>query len=190
MWMSKAPGSRRPCARTTASTPLTHETPAIVRYLAESLLLCVDADERGWPGWVVVRTVDQDLAVEGHLTGRSRFPLLPLASRRVDRGLHRPDARPLHVEGDLVGPTEVIADGYIPLAVTLLRFSVLVMIAGAAAAPQLNEVPGGQTARNCSLTVGSGSSVSGDSKSRVLCTNSVPCTIEPSAHVWGTAQKA
>jgi hypothetical protein len=38
--------------------------------------------------------------------------------------------------------------------------------------------------------VGSGSSVSGDSKSRVVNTNSVPCTVEPSAHSCGTAQKA
>src|SRR4029453_19480308 len=35
---------------------------------------------------------------------------------------------------------------------------------------------------NCTLTVGSVSSVSGDSKSRVLLTSSVPSTVEPSAH--------
>src|SRR5919106_58767 len=77
-----------------------------------------------------------------------------------------------------------------PVAVTLLRFSVLVIVAGAVGAAQLNEVPSGQTARNCTRAVGSGSSVSGASKSRVLRTNSVPCTVEPSAHSCGTAQKA
>src|ERR671918_552049 len=77
-----------------------------------------------------------------------------------------------------------------PVAVTLLRFSVLVMVAGADGAAQLNDVPSGQTARYCTLAVGSASSVSGDSKSRVLRTNSVACTVEPSAHSCGTAQKA
>jgi hypothetical protein len=77
-----------------------------------------------------------------------------------------------------------------PVAVTLLRFSVLVIVAGAVGAAQLNEVPSGQTARNCTLAVGSGSSVSGASKSRVLNTSSVPCTVEPSAHKCGTAQNA
>src|SRR5919106_4728249 len=77
-----------------------------------------------------------------------------------------------------------------PVAVTLLRFSVLVMVAGAVGAAQLNEVPSRQTARNCTLAVGSASSVSGASKSRVLRTKSVPCTVEPSAHSCGTAQKA
>lgn len=33
-----------------------------------------------------------------------------------------------------------------PVAVTLLRLSVLVMVAGAVGAAQLNEVPSGQTA--------------------------------------------
>ena len=66
----------------------------------------------------------------------------------------------------------------------------LVIVAGAVGAAQLNERPSGQTARNWTLTVGSGSSVSGDSKSRVLSTSSVPCTVEPSAHSCGTAQKA
>jgi hypothetical protein len=77
-----------------------------------------------------------------------------------------------------------------PVAVTLLRFSVLVMVAGAVGAAQLNDVPSGQTAWNCTRAVGSVSSVSGDSKSRVLSTNSVACTIEPSAHSCGTAQNA
>lgn len=77
-----------------------------------------------------------------------------------------------------------------PAPVTPLRFSVRVMVAGAVGAVQLNEVPSGQTAWNCTLDVGSGSSVSGDSKSRVLSTNSLPCTVEPSAHSWATAQKA
>jgi hypothetical protein len=77
-----------------------------------------------------------------------------------------------------------------PAAVTLLRFSVLVIVAGAVGAAQLNEVPSGQTARNCTLAVGSGSSVSGASKSRVLNTSSVPCTVEPSEHKCGTAQNA
>jgi hypothetical protein len=77
-----------------------------------------------------------------------------------------------------------------PVAVTLLRFLVLVMVAGAVGAAQLNEVPSGQTARNCTRAVGSGSSVSGALKSRVLRTNSVACTIEPSSHSCGTAQKA
>jgi hypothetical protein len=75
------------------------------------------------------------------------------------------------------------------VAVTLLRFSVLVMVAGMMP-PQVNEVPSGQTAWNCTLAVGSVSSVSGASKSRVLSTNSVPYTVEPSAHSCGTAQKA
>ncbi len=66
----------------------------------------------------------------------------------------------------------------------------LVIVAGAAGAAQLNEVPSGQTARNCTLAVGSGSSVSGALKSRVLRTSSVPCTVEPSAHACGTAQNA
>ena len=77
-----------------------------------------------------------------------------------------------------------------PVAVTLLRFSVLVIVAEATGAAQLNEVPSGQTAWNCTLAVGCGSSVWGDSKSRVLKTRSGPCTIEPSAHSCGTAQKA
>src|SRR5918996_6419558 len=64
------------------------------------------------------------------------------------------------------------------------------MVDGATGAAQLNEVPSGQTAKNCTLVVGSGSSVSGDSKSRVGFTNSVPCTMEPSAHWCGTVQKA
>src|SRR5918996_3862555 len=64
------------------------------------------------------------------------------------------------------------------------------MVDGATGAAQLNEVPSGQTAKNCTLVVGSVSSVSGDSKSRVGFTNSVPCTMEPSAHWCGTAQKA
>ena len=77
-----------------------------------------------------------------------------------------------------------------PLAVTLLRFASLVIVAGTVGAPQLNEVPSGQMARNCSLAVGSASSVSGASKSRVVCTSRVPCTTEPSAHVCGGAQNA
>ena len=54
-----------------------------------------------------------------------------------------------------------------PEAVTLFRFSVLVMVAGTNPT-QLNEEPSGQTAWNCTLAVGSASSVSGASKSRVL----------------------
>ncbi len=77
-----------------------------------------------------------------------------------------------------------------PTAVILLSGRTLVMVAGTVGAPQLNEVPSGQTARNWTLTVGSGSSVSGDSKSRVGFTNSVPSATEPSAHSCGTAQKA
>ena len=57
-----------------------------------------------------------------------------------------------------------------------------VIVAGITVPTQLNEVPSGQTARNCTLAVGSASSVSGVSKSRVLRTSSVPCTTEPSAH--------
>jgi hypothetical protein len=76
-----------------------------------------------------------------------------------------------------------------PVAVTLLRFSVLVMVAGRMP-PQLNEMPPGQSAWYCTLTVGSLSSVSGVSKSRVLCTSRVPGTTDPSAHVCGAAQKA
>ena len=56
----------------------------------------------------------------------------------------------------------------VPEAVTLFRFAVLVIVAGTVGAPQLNEEPSGQTARNCTLAVGSASSVSGDSKSRVV----------------------
>jgi hypothetical protein len=77
-----------------------------------------------------------------------------------------------------------------PVAVTRLRFLALVIVAGAVGAAQLNDVPSGQTAWNCTLAVGSGSSLSGDSKSRVLRTNSVACTVEPSSHWCGTAQKA
>jgi hypothetical protein len=64
------------------------------------------------------------------------------------------------------------------------------MVAGAVGAAQLNDVPSGHTARNCTRAVGSGSSVSGALKSRVLLTNSVPWTTEPSAHVKGTSQNA
>src|SRR5680860_1110804 len=78
-----------------------------------------------------------------------------------------------------------------PVAVTLLRFWVLVMVAGTTLRrPQLTWEPSWQGALYCTLAVGSGSSVSGDSKSRVLRTNRVACTIEPSAHSCGTAQKA
>ena len=77
-----------------------------------------------------------------------------------------------------------------PVTETLFRFAVLTIVAAAPGAAQLNEVPSGQTARNCTLAVGSESSVSGASKSRVLRTNSVPSTVEPSAHSCGTAQNA
>jgi hypothetical protein len=50
-----------------------------------------------------------------------------------------------------------------PMAVTLLRSSVLVMTADAVGAAQVNEVPSGQTAWNCTRAVGSGPSVSGAS---------------------------
>src|SRR5262245_27884584 len=69
-----------------------------------------------------------------------------------------------------------------PLAVTLFRSAVLMIVAGTVGAPQVNENPPGQIAWNCSLAVGSGSSVSGASKSRVVCTNSVPGTVVPSPH--------
>ena len=70
-----------------------------------------------------------------------------------------------------------------PNAWTLLRFAVLVIVAGAVGAAQLKEVPSGQNARNCTLAVGSESSLSGALKSRVLRTSSVACTVEQSAHV-------
>ena len=74
-----------------------------------------------------------------------------------------------------MGPAEVVpARSPIRRPLTLLRSSVLVIVAGAVGAAQLNEVPSSQTARNCTLAVGSGSSVSGASKSRVLLTNRVP----------------
>src|SRR5918996_5609419 len=79
-----------------------------VRVLPALLLLCVHADERGRTGRVVVLAVHENVAVEGHLTGRGRLALLPLASRPVDGRLQRSDACPGHVEGDLVGPTEVV----------------------------------------------------------------------------------
>src|SRR5688572_684096 len=77
-----------------------------------------------------------------------------------------------------------------PTVRTLFRFGVLVMVDGAPATAQLNEEPSGQTARNCTRVVGSVSSVSGCSKSRVLRTRSVPSTTAPSAQVCGTDQNA
>jgi hypothetical protein len=65
---------------------------------------------------------------------------------------------------------------------------VLVIVAGMKPI-QLN-VPPSQLATNCTLAVGSRSSVSGDSKSRVVSTNSVPCLLESSSHSCGTVQKA
>ena len=61
------------------------------------LLLRVDADERRWPGRVVSLAVDEDLTVEGHLTGRARFTLKSLASRPIDGFHQRPDTRPRHL---------------------------------------------------------------------------------------------
>src|SRR5262245_21510897 len=84
-WTGASPsGYPASLAWETPITPLLHEAPAIVRCLAGRLLLSVDTDERSRPGRVVVLAVAQDLAVEGHLTGRGRFPLLSLASRRVN----------------------------------------------------------------------------------------------------------
>jgi hypothetical protein len=87
-----------------------------------------------------------------------------------------------------VGPAEDVPGNARPGGRDALE--VLVIVAGAAGAAQLNELPSGQTARNCTLAVGSESSVSGASKSRVLRTNSVACTVVPSAQSCGTAQKA
>ena len=135
------------------------------------LLLCIDADERGrpWSGGCQSRRRARCSRTSPHRSFRHRS-----RSRRTSRhGFHR-------------GLSRAVPD---PTAWTLLRFSVPVIVAGAANAAQLNEVPSGQTARYCTLAVPS-PPCRARRTSRVLRTSSVACTVEPSAHGCGTAQKA
>ena len=73
-----------------------------------------------------------------------------------------------------MGPTEVVPVDSRSRDGDALSFFALMMVAGAAGVAQLNGLPSGQTARYGTLAVGSVSSVSGDSKPRVLRTEALP----------------
>ena len=75
------------------------------------LLLRVHPDEGSRTGRVVSGSIDKDLAVEDHLARRGCFALLPLTSRSINGCHQRSDARPRHVEGDLVDDSEVVSHG-------------------------------------------------------------------------------
>src|SRR5258705_11578356 len=68
----------------------------------------IDADERGRPRGVVGCAVDDDVAVEGHLTGSRPVTPLPHPARIVSGNYESSVARPRHVERDLVCPTEIV----------------------------------------------------------------------------------
>src|SRR5258706_15114734 len=70
--------------------------------------LGIDADERGQPRGVVGCAVDDNVAVEGHLTGSRPVTPLPHPARIVSGNYERSVARPRHVERDLVCPTEIV----------------------------------------------------------------------------------
>src|SRR5258705_13894296 len=70
--------------------------------------LGIDADERGRPRGVVGCAVDDNVAVEGHLTGSRPVTPLPHPARIVSGNYERSVARPRHVERDLVCPTEIV----------------------------------------------------------------------------------
>ena len=122
----------------------------------------------GWSAAPLTRTT-----VERDLTRGGGRPLLAFATGTVDGGLERPT--PVHATSKVTA----CVPPRLSLAVPDLRCRHAFEVLGAGdrrrtGAAQLNEVPSGQTAWNCTLAVGCGSSVSGDSKSRVLKTRSVP----------------
>ena len=125
--------------------------------------LLVGADQRGRPGRVVRRAVDEDVAIKVTrpvaVASRSFLVLVFTEKPSFDVVLTRVSSfpTPVHVtskDTSCVSPRLSLTVP-VPVAVTRLRFSVLVMVAGTVPA-ELNELPSGRRPGTAPLPLGPG----------------------------------